>query len=516
LKKSDADNNTFSKSDGSFQILLSENDQTGFYALDKNMFSSLAYINLKETPLKILDDSGMPNLAAKDSLRLLNIEKLQIRLTNLNLLITDLDRNPVTAKSLDFAHLPDLISESNSFEVNQKLERQRLAYNQKYGKNDNKNDLTSVENAPKSTENGSQIPIVEDSSPENTSRRIEIMKKGFEEKKKSKETPNIPFLDSSKNNNIEISKEEERQAIEEVKDLHGANENSPDFDVLLANTQRKIVLSSITDVKEELQKEFIQAWDNWQVLGFNAEEERKVKNKLNDTQRRLKQNLEERNTLEESRNGSTVVFSDDETNVAKEIKRSVINNLRSYLRPAILQEINYQMAFRLNNELRSALYKILEKEKRNGKNIPNLPIVEEKNEDADFAENEQKSHFTIVMYPLKANINIPLNGIYFKQNTADLLPESEAELTRMQRLFEDDPFRVIELSGHTHGYCSTEFADLITQNRLQNIKKAMIARGVSENHIWLHPYGKNAPLAPNNTLEGRLLNQRIEMKLTNR
>jgi outer membrane protein OmpA-like peptidoglycan-associated protein len=342
------------------------------------------------------------------------------------------------------------------------------------------------------------------------------MKKGFEDKKKSKENPNIPFLDESKNNNNTTSKEEERQAIEEVRDLHGANENSPDFDVLLANTQRKIVLSSITDVKEELQKEFIQGWDNWQTLGFSIEEERKVKSKLSDTQRRLKQSLEERNTFEESKNGATVVFTEDEAAVAKEIKRGVINNLRSYLQAATLQEINYQMSFRLNNELRNVLYKSLEKEKRNGKSIANLPLVEENNSTTDFAENEQKSHFTIVMYPLKANVNIPLNGIYFKQNTADLLPESEAELMRIQHLFEEDPFRAIELSAHTHGYCSPEFADLITQNRLQNIKKAMVARGVAENHIWLHPYGKNAPLAPNNTLEGRLLNQRIEMKLINR
>lgn len=516
LKKTEADNNTFSKSDGSFQVLLSENDQTGFFALDKNMFSSLAYINLKAAPLKILDDSGMPNLIAKDSIRLLNIEKLQIRLTNLNLLITDLEKNPVRAKSLDFAHLPDLINESNSFEVNQKLERQRFVYNQKYGKKETKNDLVLIENTSKSYENENLNPAIESAFPENTSHKLDAMKKGFEEQKKSKENPTPVIIDESENNTSSTSKEEERQAIEEVKELHGANENSPDFDVLLANTQRKIVLSSITDVKEELQKEFIQGWDNWQLLDFSVEEERKVKNKLSDTQRRLKQNLEERNTLEESRNGSVVVFTDDEAIVAKEIKRSVINNLRGYLSSAILQEINYQMQFRLNNELRGILYKLLEKEKRNGKNIPNLPIVEDKNDDLDVAENEQKSHFTIVLYPLKANVNIPLNGLYFSQNTADLLPESEAELARIQRLFEEDPFRVIELSAHTHGYCSTEFADLITQNRLQNIKKAIIARGISENHIWLHPYGKNAPLAPNNTLEGRLLNQRIEMKLINR
>jgi outer membrane protein OmpA-like peptidoglycan-associated protein len=444
---------------------------------------------------------------------LLTLENLQIRINQINTFLTELEKNPVRSKALDFAHLPDFIDKSNSFEVNQQLERLRLNYNKKYGKQIYQGDLVAATNVPKSYETEKQVPVVEDNAPESLENRVELMKKGFEEKKKNKE--GIPILSNTLDN--ENSKEDEQKAIDEVKDLYGViNNNAPDFDVLLSNTQRKIALNSITEVKEGLQKEFIGQWNNWESLNFNAYEERKIRSKMEATQRRLKQFLEEKNTFDEQRNGTAVTLTADETIVAKEIKNSVVNNLRNYLHQDILQEVNYQMSFRLNDELRTFLYKSYEKEKKNTKNTSPDEIKENIHAEHSIAADEQQTNISITLYPLKPNVGIPLNGIYFKANTADILPESEAELMRLQQFLEVDNFRVIELSAHTHGHCSASFADLITQQRLQNLKKVLINRDIAENRIWLRPFGKNAPLAPNNTLEGRILNQRIEMKLINK
>ncbi len=513
LSKEEIDNTVSSKSDGSFQVLLTQNDKIGFYALDKASFSSLAYVNLTENPLKILDadTSSNANIFRRDSVHLYNSEKLQIRLTQLNERITDLDKNRPKAKNLEYQALLALLKNTNSFEVNQNLDKQRLFYNEKYRKE--YTSTASVDDIPKSYEISTEVPSVDDNFyTTDTLNRVALMKKGFDEKKKLKETPKPNAPEELKP--APVSKEEERRAIEEIGELHGVeSQNAPDFEVLIEGVARKIIRSSMIDIREDLQREFIEEWNNWGKLAYSDEEERKINPKLTDVKKRLKQYFEEKNALELLRNGTAISYNEDEKGIAKQLRNSVTNGLRSYLKEEVLQEIDFEMVFRLHNELRTILYKALEKEKNNLQKNAHNNKEQKVNHDDERAENEQKTHLDLVVYPLKTNVVIPLRGIYFSPNSAEVLPESNAELSRIKQIFDEDPFRVIELSAHTHGYCNADFANNITHQRLQNIKRILMEKGVSENHIWLRPYGKNAPLAPNNTLEGRLLNQRIEMKL---
>jgi outer membrane protein OmpA-like peptidoglycan-associated protein len=518
LSQNEPENTIASKPDGSFLILLSENDKVGLYALDKNAFSSLAYVNLSQKALKVLDTDTTSNISffKRDSIHIYNKEKLEIRISQLNLRITDLDKNRPFSKTISEAQFSSILKGENTFEVNQNLEKQRIIYNVKYNKQDIR--TATIDDVPTDYDSKSTVPSADDiTHTKDTLDRFGQMKKTFSERKREKETPKLPT--STTYAPTPISKEEERRAIEEIGEMHGVvNTNAPEFDALVHGVERKIIEANLIDIKEELQNEFIENWNNWAKLNYSSSEEKRIRLKINDIKKRVKEHFEEKNALERTRNLSEKTFDEDEKMIYKHIKNVVLVNLKTFLKDEIEKEIDFEITFRVHDELRNYLYKNLEKIKNSSRknNSMATDIKFDNEEDEYYIANEQKTHINIIVYPLKANVSIPLEGIYFKPNSAEILPESNAELSRIQRLVDEDPFQFIELFAYTHSYCGTSFAQSITQQRLFSLKKALIERGIAANHIQIFPNGIAAPLTTNNTIEGRLQNQRIEMKIRSR
>lgn len=516
LQRLDADaseNSLFSKADGSFLSLLVEKDKIGFYANDKNAFSSIAYLNLNEKPLKVLDNDGSQLVVGKDSSHLYNSEQLQIKISRINQKLTLLEKEKPTHTTLDVEDFVNTMKPESSFEEIQNLEKIRFAYQQKYKIN---NDLADAapNDLPKSYDQSANItPSANEIDAEkvSSSERAELMKKGFEAQKKKKEQ--TPISTTTTESKASHSEEDDRRAIEDISQLHRLDEQYiPAFDVVVNTVKRKIATSEYINVKSLLQKELIEDWNNWKALGYDAEDEKKVRNKIDDLKRQTRELFADKNALEASKI-SPSNFNDDEKNVMKPIKNYVLTSFHLYLKDKVRAEVDYEIVTALHNELRNQLYKGLEKEKKALKHPTTTQISP--NEIA-YIENERKSNIEIVVYPLKNGVTIPLKGIFFAPNSADLLPESMAELERIKKVFEEDQFRIIELNTHTHGYCSDDFANQITTQRANNLKKALVKLGVSEMNIVLRPMGKNAPLTTNNTPEGRLKNQRVEMKLISR
>jgi outer membrane protein OmpA-like peptidoglycan-associated protein len=525
LAQKTVDNTIFSKSDGSFQFLISAEDKIGFYATDKDYFSTLAYVNLSKQPLKTLDADGTENAVGKDSLRLFNIEKAKIRINDINQIITTLEQQKPPVLDIKNISESTILSENNSYEVNQKLEKLRLLYNKKYNITDNTsyNSYGSTETQPKNYDNTSttlKINATDDETPlVKGDEKVELMKKGFEEKKRLKET-NFSNENASEKNvstDAESLNEEDRQAISEISELHGIKYTNS-FQDVVERTKRKLISLAFQEAKEYLQKEIISDWNSWtSLISLDNEETRKLNAKLAEIQKLIKQEFSAKNSWEQSqKNYSNITFDADEKEIVKELKKTIVDNVQSYARNQITIEVHHAISFRLYDELRQyhmkKLERLLNKHGNQSEKAENQPIIDT-NLNTDLLLQEQQTHVTVLLLPLQKNITIPLYGIYFGHNTADILPDSEAELMRIEQLLKANPFSIVEITAHTHSYCNDMFAQLITQQRLENIKKYLLNNEVLENQILIRPYGKNAPLAPNNTLEGRLRNQRIEMKI---
>ena len=108
---------------------------------------------------------------------------------------------------------------------------------------------------------------------------------------------------------------------------------------------------------------------------------------------------------------------------------------------------------------------------------------------------------------------IVLKNIFFDVSKATLRPESTSELQRLQKLLIDVPTLKIEISGHTDSDGTAEYNQTLSNNRAKAVVDYLIKAGISSDRLVSKGYGKDQPIATNDTVEGRQLNRRTEFKI---
>jgi outer membrane protein OmpA-like peptidoglycan-associated protein/tetratricopeptide (TPR) repeat protein len=108
---------------------------------------------------------------------------------------------------------------------------------------------------------------------------------------------------------------------------------------------------------------------------------------------------------------------------------------------------------------------------------------------------------------------IVLKNIFFDVSKATLRPESTTELQRLLKLLLEVPTLKIEISGHTDSKGSAEYNQTLSDNRAKAVVDYLIKAGISADRLVSKGYGKDQPIATNDTEEGRQLNRRTEFKI---
>jgi outer membrane protein OmpA-like peptidoglycan-associated protein/opacity protein-like surface antigen len=111
---------------------------------------------------------------------------------------------------------------------------------------------------------------------------------------------------------------------------------------------------------------------------------------------------------------------------------------------------------------------------------------------------------------LEKKAKIVLEGITFKTNSAEILPESEKVLTWAYETFRDNPEIKVEIRGYTDSTGSRKANIKLSQARADSVKQWMVAKGIAANRMTTKGYGPDNPIAPNATVEGKQKNRRIE------
>jgi OOP family OmpA-OmpF porin len=70
----------------------------------------------------------------------------------------------------------------------------------------------------------------------------------------------------------------------------------------------------------------------------------------------------------------------------------------------------------------------------------------------------------------------------------------------------------IEVAGHTDSVGGDEFNQRLSEARAQAVKDYLVQRGVEASRISVVGYGELQPRATNDTIEGRRLNRRVEIR----
>ena len=107
--------------------------------------------------------------------------------------------------------------------------------------------------------------------------------------------------------------------------------------------------------------------------------------------------------------------------------------------------------------------------------------------------------------------SITLNNLYFDYDSDKILPASYAEIERLSLFLKRNKQVNIEIIGHTDNQGSKTYNLDLSLRRATALMNALIKKGIAANRLSAKGMGSEAPIATNDTEEGRAQNRRVEI-----
>jgi outer membrane protein OmpA-like peptidoglycan-associated protein len=114
---------------------------------------------------------------------------------------------------------------------------------------------------------------------------------------------------------------------------------------------------------------------------------------------------------------------------------------------------------------------------------------------------------------LQSGEAVRLDKLLFASDSSAIEPSSVPTLNELFDFLEDNPSIKIEVGGHTNNVPPHEYCDRLSTARAKSVADYLIDKGITAARISFKGYGKRNPVATNATPEGRLKNQRVEIKI---
>lgn len=135
------------------------------------------------------------------------------------------------------------------------------------------------------------------------------------------------------------------------------------------------------------------------------------------------------------------------------------------------------------------------------------------------ARSEETEQLRQQLSDLKARqtergIQLTLSNVLFKTDSATLVPGATGNLDRLADVLKQHPDLSVEIDGYTDSTGNPDYNMDLSQRRADAVRSALVSRGIDPSRILARGYGENAPVATNDTPQGRQLNRRVEVVLT--
>jgi outer membrane protein OmpA-like peptidoglycan-associated protein len=119
--------------------------------------------------------------------------------------------------------------------------------------------------------------------------------------------------------------------------------------------------------------------------------------------------------------------------------------------------------------------------------------------------------------PVKEDTNvyerIELHSLSFDQTKAELKESAKAELDLVAQWMKRDQAVCIRFIGHTDNQGDPALNVKLSEERVLNVKKYLVAQGIAADRIETVGYGGAFPVADNSREDSRKLNRRVEMEI---
>ena len=104
-----------------------------------------------------------------------------------------------------------------------------------------------------------------------------------------------------------------------------------------------------------------------------------------------------------------------------------------------------------------------------------------------------------------------LGDVLFDVNQADLKPGGILTVEKLAAFLAEYPGRRVMIEGFTDSTGAAEYNQALSERRALAVRTALLEKGIKSDRIEFRGYGKQYPVASNDTAAGRQLNRRVEI-----
>ena len=140
-----------------------------------------------------------------------------------------------------------------------------------------------------------------------------------------------------------------------------------------------------------------------------------------------------------------------------------------------------------------------------------FPVTEEI--DLSIDNNFRTIKKNLYLQPIKTGQQIRLNNTMFMQSSAEVVTTSFSELDRIALTMKDYPAMEILLEGHTDNQGEVSKNVKLSEDRVQQVKKYLLSKGIAAQRIQTKAWGPAKPIASNLTEQTRQKNRRVEFTI---
>jgi outer membrane protein OmpA-like peptidoglycan-associated protein len=106
---------------------------------------------------------------------------------------------------------------------------------------------------------------------------------------------------------------------------------------------------------------------------------------------------------------------------------------------------------------------------------------------------------------------VNMSDVLFDTGKYTLKPTTQVSLAKVAGILQSYPGLRLQVEGYTDSIGSDEFNQKLSENRADAVRDFLVGQGVSQGNIAATGYGKNNPVADNNTASGRAQNRRVQL-----
>ena len=106
-------------------------------------------------------------------------------------------------------------------------------------------------------------------------------------------------------------------------------------------------------------------------------------------------------------------------------------------------------------------------------------------------------------------------NIYFDVNSAKLQKRSYASLDELVQILKKNPGYHLNIESHTDNTGANDYNQNLSNNRSATVMNYLVSKGIDAGRLTATGFGEDKPIATNDTNQGRSMNRRSELRLSN-